>query len=1103
MKFRSLLIILFTFFSQFLYSQSQEPVKLFLNNATAKIGDTVTLNLTVKNFKDIKYFRTYVRYFNTELSFIDYSQPAFNDLQVQYNHDNTGFQDFLFIDFTDKTKIHQLSDDAVLLKIRFKTIKSEDNSNSLLVELTGAYDTPYWVANALNTISTVCYSACININSKALSKLNFDTDIESTKCGGSEYIARIKNLGQTQNLTYYWSNGSTFDTARTYISSQVYSIINDSENNKSQISYNVGTSFFENEKSFSYSWISQIESCKNIKLTVLAEGGTPPYIYGLDSLPRTNNPVFNIINNNYPSLYISDSKYCSIDLGLNFKDSALNFTHTFIRNTCSSNVGKLEILPFGGKPKYKIYLDGILQNTSSITNVGEGLHIIRVVDSLNCDIAEQINLKFEPLDFKPYSSAFNGNCTSSSINVSIVGNTQNTYNFQLDNGSFQVSNIFTNVSIGKHVVAARNIEGCIVQSDFFEVKSTTNMYYTKEIVKTDCINRLFDIKIKPYNGVAPYKIKYTTEGGTLINPIDSVYKNVPETFSGHNIEITDAQGCVLKTRDTLYTRTLVGTDVTWNYEASSCTNKGKLTLISSINFQFKLDNGAFSNNRIYENVDAGIHLLYVQAEGFCNAPITLDLKAASAITYQKNVQLGCGSFQNTLNIIPNGGIAPYKVYLNDILSFNNGSFQNVVQGIYTVKIVDANGCSFTKKDTLNSVPAFEVKGDSLCRISGTMFLTPKVIFTESRPLLYQWSNGTNNSTLRLDNPQPMVYTVTVYDNGPNGTCSKVASFYILPQCVWPGDTDTSGVVNARDLFNIGLAYGETGFKRDSMDTRWYPHISKEWVKYTPNFINYKHIDTNGDGIINDSDTSAIAQNWALTHQLKPSSTPLSDRGAMPFLYVKNETIVDGSNALQIILGEGNLIAQNVYGVACTIDFDENLIDENSIYTSIKGSWLIEDNILSIYKVNAGKIHLVIVRKNKLATNGAGNIARLHFKTKKNVLLKNILFSIENQQVINEKGQEVPIVTKNTIINSSTPTIEIDTDSAIKLYPNPVTAKINIESFDSPFKEITLINTLGTVLKTYQPATKLFEIQLNDLPSGTYFLHIKTEKNTWVKYFIKA
>ena len=231
---------------------------------------------------------------------------------------------------------------------------------------------------------------------------------------------------------------------------------------------------------------------------------------------------------------------------------------------------------------------------------------------------------------------------------------------------------------------------------------------------------------------------------------------------------------------------------------------------------------------------------------------------------------------------------------------------------------------------------------------------PRVIFTENRPLLYQWSNGTNNSTLRLDNPQPMVYTVTVYDNGPNGSCSKVASFYILPQCVWPGDTDTSGVVNARDVFNIGLAYGETGFKRDSMDIRWYAHISKDWLKYTPNSINYKHIDTNGDGIINDSDTSAIAQNWALTHQLKSSSTPLIDRGAMPFLYVKNETIVDGNNALQIILGDGNLIAQNVYGVACTIDFDENLIDENSVYTSIKGSWLIEDNILSMYKVNAGK-----------------------------------------------------------------------------------------------------------------------------------------------------
>jgi len=65
---------------------------------------------------------------------------------------------------------------------------------------------------------------------------------------------------------------------------------------------------------------------------------------------------------------------------------------------------------------------------------------------------------------------------------------------------------------------------------------------------------------------------------------------------------------------------------------------------------------------------------------------------------------------------------------------------------------------------------------------------------------------------------------------------------------------------------------------------------------------------------------------------------------------------------------------------------------------------------------------------------------------------------------------------------------------IKLYPNPTSDKITIESDTKPM-QLRLVDAMGTVLKELMIRDEKKEISLSDYPTGLYFLHINKEDKT--------
>lgn len=62
-------------------------------------------------------------------------------------------------------------------------------------------------------------------------------------------------------------------------------------------------------------------------------------------------------------------------------------------------------------------------------------------------------------------------------------------------------------------------------------------------------------------------------------------------------------------------------------------------------------------------------------------------------------------------------------------------------------------------------------------------------------------------------------------------------------------------------------------------------------------------------------------------------------------------------------------------------------------------------------------------------------------------------------------------------------------SNLSVFPNPSAGKIEVLS-EIPLKNIRVVNMLGAVLKEFPTSLTLVEIDLTDLPQGTYYLHIE-------------
>lgn len=506
--------------------------------------------------------------------------------------------------------------------------------------------------------------------------------------------------------------------------------------------------------------------------------------------------------------------------------------------------------------------------------------------------------------------------------------------------------------------------------------------------------------------------------------------------------------------------------------------------------------------------------------------IAIDVKGNILITGQtssSNMPIGTGAYQSKLLGVDNAFLLKLNNNGNFLWSTYVGSISVSGNAITTDKLCNIYMTGRIEDTTkLDGLVAFVAKHDS----SGNYHWMKKPT-KANFPSGYYYHQGLGITTDPFNNlyvtgvfmGTSTFGTDTLLMKGDTSSVYIAKLLYNNPKYelygVWPGDANRDLVANNNDLLAIGVGYNSIGPLRPGANISWTSQQAMFWGPTLSNGKDYCNTDCNGDGTINHNDTTAIVQNYGLTHILK-TAAPIYQSG-LPDLQVQfpMDTIYPGQAlSLPVNLGDnGNLIAA-IYGLAYTINFNSKDIDTSKIKMRYTTSWLANGsgNLLSIQKVwgKQGQLDIAVTRTSHTNISGYGQIGTLDIVMKDDIVPKlastfTKKFQLDITSVKAIKVDETPVflnALKDSVIikvyqvmtgiNNS-----IGADEFV-VYPNPATEKLIIRSAGI-ISKVELMNSLGQqILATGVAADNFVTLETGAVLPGIYYLAVSTNKGRFVQ-----
>ncbi len=347
--------------------------------------------------------------------------------------------------------------------------------------------------------------------------------------------------------------------------------------------------------------------------------------------------------------------------------------------------------------------------------------------------------------------------------------------------------------------------------------------------------------------------------------------------------------------------------------------------------------------------------------------------------------------------------------------------------------------------------------------------------------------------------------------------------FCVDDCVWTGDANYDGVVNARDLLPIGFFMGLAGNERPNAELEWYGQFGDNWNNPFSGFpINLKHADADGDGLVALSDTAALHRFYGNTHNLFPEIPPSfkGDNGLQPGLKLISHDNVDeiqeGDHVeLEISLGTAAKPIANLYGFVYKYQINSNWVISNLGMDFYADSWLaVNSPTIGFEKATQSNVlETGFTRTNGLAHSGQGKVAKLDFiiediieggKPGENALLRILATGGEG---MTGDGESLEIADVYLDLKVRTPGKSIEDNEQVAendlfVFPNP-TSDLAIFHLNgnNEINELRIFSPAGReVWNSGNVVWKHAEVSVSDLPNGMYFAVANTSGGRVTKKF---
>jgi PKD repeat protein len=343
--------------------------------------------------------------------------------------------------------------------------------------------------------------------------------------------------------------------------------------------------------------------------------------------------------------------------------------------------------------------------------------------------------------------------------------------------------------------------------------------------------------------------------------------------------------------------------------------------------------------------------------------------------------------------------------------------------------------------------------------------------------------------------------------------------------VLPGDANNDRKANVFDLLHIGVGYHTNGVPRPQANTDWKPQFSPNWPLKLADTTNYKHLDSDGNGAVDDFDYEPILKNYTPAPFI-PGVLPVNKVPTVRLHFHQDTIYINPSDPktmqidADILVGSPSNPAANLYGLAFSLQYPGYVLAGTKCNYDDNSFLGVSNHLLWLPKEtpNQSQFDLGFTRKNKQAVSGFGKIATVSFLADIIIIVDIIDRKVQDGSVfkvdignikandpigrpldlsISNYRDSVVLVIKKT---SSTPIEALA--NRILLAPNPAQSTVTIYHSDVLVESISVLDPLGRVMQTL-PALegRTTQLDVSTWQEGLYFLHLQTKQGILEKKFL--
>ncbi len=404
---------------------------------------------------------------------------------------------------------------------------------------------------------------------------------------------------------------------------------------------------------------------------ITAGGGVPPYVYSLNGMDFQPEPVFQGLSAGTHVVVVKDKHGTAVMQGFSIVEPpALQVDAIAVLN-------RIEVTASGGTGSLSYSLNGgPFQQPSMFSGLANGDYIVTVRDANGCTAETLVVVDVPLLQVLTVDVEGEIRCAGQTVRVlaSAAGGVP-PYTYALGNGPFQAANAWDAVGAGLHVVTVRDAAGNHSSSDTFSIQSPEPLEVTIAIFGPTAT-------VSASGGTPPYRFALDGEDWTS----GGFFVNLPN--GTHFAVVADANDCA----DTVFfevnywpmrvllTRTPPSC-------AGALDGALELEILGGLP-PFTCEGTPLGDNRCTrEQLSAGTYTLTLTDAVGNTLVVSITLEDPPVLTVTVSAAL------NTLTAAASGGTGTLTYSLDGLTFQSSPVFVDLPNGIYTIIVRDANGCT--------------------------------------------------------------------------------------------------------------------------------------------------------------------------------------------------------------------------------------------------------------------------------------------------------------------------------------------------------------------------------------------------------------------------